>query len=413
MTTRSLNKLDPKKVGTLPDGSHSDGGNLYLNVRDDGRLRSWLFRYTVAGRTRELGLGALKAISLKDARVKRDELRRLIDEGRDPLAERAKNRAEQAAKKTFREIAQAVLDRKTGGWKGGKGSTSIGAWTRSLMVVAKPLHLIPVDEITTADVKRVVAPKWDGKQHVEARLLLNRIGEVLDYATAHGLRTGDNPASWSIFKHIAPDVPKVKKHHPALEWRDAPAFIERLRSIDTVASLALEFLILTGTRLNETCKAEWSEIGRNRALWTIGESRMKKGQEHAVPLSGRAMAIVTALYEHRGPSRYVFPGRNRGQPITDGAVKELCRKLTDGAACPHGFRATFRSWCSDYGVPFEVAENALAHSKQGVVASYDRSTMIERRRPVMQAWADYLYGKVTEPTSAEDNVVQMPMREVA
>jgi integrase len=390
MTTRSLNKLTPKGVETAPDGNHSDGGNLHLCVRDNGRLRSWIFRYTVNGRTREMGLGALAAVPLKKAREERDRLRRLIDEGHDPLAESRANRDRQANKKSFVEVAEAVIALRTAKWKGGTSSTSLAAWRRTLLIEAEPLHNLPVDEITTTDVKRVVATKWAKGHCVEAKLALNRLATTFAAAKANGWRTGDNPASWEIFVHLSPSRPQKDRHHPALAWKDAPAFMERLRTKASMAALALEFLILTGVRLNEAVQAQWDEIDFTRTIWTVPPARMKRGQEHLVPLSTRAAAILNGLYEHRGRSRFIFSGARAGRPISDAAVKDMCRRLTDGEASPHGFRATLRSWCSDHGVEFQVAENILAHSKQGVVAAYDRSTMVERRRPVMQAWANFL-----------------------
>jgi integrase len=409
MTIRSLNKLDPSKIDTLPDGSWSDGASLYLVVRNGGRLKSWIFRYSIGGRTREMGLGALCAVPLADARAKRDQLRKLIDEGRDPLDERRKmiaqreaqakaERAAQAAKQPFKEVAEAVLQRKRDGWKHGKEGTSYAAWERSLMVDAKALHALPISEITVDDVEKAVKPKWDAKHHVEGRLMLNRLEAVFGYAASRGMRTAANPAMWSTFKHIAPAKPKGAKHHPSLAWQDAPAFMTELLKITTVSALALEFLILTGVRLNEACKAEWSEIDFERALWTIPEARMKRGIEHVVPLSDRAMAILRALREHSGQGRYVFPGRKR-KPISDAALKVVCRRLSGRKASPHGWRATCRSFMADHAMPFDLAESMLAHSRGSVVDAYMRASMAELRRPWMQRWADHLDGK--EPVSAE------------
>jgi integrase len=391
-----LNRLGRGEIETLPNGSHSDGGGLYLEVSNEGRGRSWVFRFTspATGKVREMGLGRAGALGvpLKDARLKRDDLRRLLDQGHDPLEDRRRNREERAAKRTFHEVARAVIERKRPGWKGGEQSSSLGAWTRTLMDLAKPLHQRPVDEIAVADIKRVVAPKWDAGFHDEARLALGRIAEVFDYATAHGLRLGDNPAAWSVFKHIAPAAPKEARHHPALPWREAPVFVARLRGVTSMAALALEFLILTGVRLGEACGAEWDEMDLERSIWTIPAARMKRNEEHPVPLSDRAMAILKALDEHRGRSRFVFPGGRPGKPISDHAVKALCRRLSGGDSSVHGWRACFRSWMADHAVEFEVAESILAHSKAGLVAAYQRSPMTERKRPVYAAWASWLDG---------------------
>jgi integrase len=393
MAIRSLNNLRPGEVMSLGEGSHSDGGGLYLGVRDGGRLRSWIFRYTVAGRVREMGLGAAAAVPLKVARAKRDELRAVIDSGLDPLAERRRRQAEQAAKRTFAEVVALTLAKKTNGWKGGERSTSYGAWVRTLEIEAKPLHPRPVDEIGVDEVKRIVAAKWGKGFHDEARMGLARIATVFDYAKAHGWRSTDNPAAWSVFKHIAPDQPKAANHHPSLDWRDAPDAFARLRESAGIGCLALEFTILTGARIGEVLGAKWREIDLERAIWIILAARMKRNLQHEVPLSARAMAILRAQHEHRGRSRLVFPGLRPGAPLARTAMLRLSHRISDGRASLHGWRSTLRSWCADRGVEFEVSEAILAHSSAAVVAAYQRSQLIERRRPVMSAWAAFLMGE--------------------
>jgi len=399
MTIRSLNKLRPGDVATLADGSHSDGGGLYLYVHDGGRLRSWVFRYTVAGRVREMGLGAVAAVPLKAARQKRDDLRGLIDQGLDPLAERRRRRAEQEAKRTFAEVARLTLAKKAGGWKGAERSTSYAAWVRTIDVEAKALHRLAVDEIGVAEVKRVVAAKWDQGFHDEARMALSRLATVFDYAKAHGWRSADNPAAWSIFKHIAPDRPKAARHHPSIDWRDAPDAFARLRQSASMSALALEFAILTGARISEALKAEWREVDHDRAVWTIPPERMKRTLPHAVPLAARAAAILTALHEHRGRGKLVFLGARPGSSLSRATLLDLSYRVSGGKASCHGWRSTLRSWMADAGVEFELAEAALAHSKGGVVEAYQRSNLIERRRPVMERWARFLSGE--EPATAE------------
>jgi integrase len=402
MTIRSLNNLRPGDAETLGDGSHSDGGGLYLGVRDGGRLRSWIFRFTspVTGKVREMGFGKAGrgGVDLKAARARRDELRALLDQGLDPLSERKKRAVEQAAKKTFAEVEKLALAKKLGGWKGGERSTSYAAWVRTIKE-AKALHQRPVDEIGLEEVKRVVAAKWDRGFHHEARMALARIATVFDYARAHGWRSADNPAAWTIFKHIAPDRPKAAKHHPSVDWRAAPAIMARLRESASMTALALEFTILTGARISEALKAEWREVDLERAIWTIPPGHMKRELPHAVPLSDRASAILAALHARRGGSHLVFPGKRPGASLSRATALELSHRVSDGKACCHGWRSTLRSWMADHSVPFEVAEAALAHSSAAVVASYQRSALTELRRPIMEKWASYLSGQ--EPAAAE------------
>jgi integrase len=408
MAIRMLNRLDPRRVDAVPEGTHGDGAGLFLSVRDGGRLRSWMFRYSIAGRIREMGLGKAGrgGVDLKAARVKRDELRALIDQGLDPLAERKTRQAEQSAKKTFGEVAAIAIENRRRGWK---GTSSLDAWTRT-MDDAKALDDRPVDEITVDEIKRVIAPLWEAGLSTQgrprkggltaARLSLARIAIVFDVARAHGWRSADNPAAWATFKHILPEGPKGEKHHSSIDWRDAPAFMARLRESASMSALALEFAILTGVRLGEAIEATWDEI--NFGLWTIPGERMKRATAHVVPLSGRALAIVNALQRHAQPgSKIIFRGGldGRGGPILRQTVYDQAMRVSGGKASVHGWRATLRSWMADHSVSFETAEAVLAHSKGGTVAAYQRSQLIELRRPVMERWAQYLSGE--EPGTAE------------
>jgi integrase len=390
-----LNKLTSRQVETLGDGVHSDGGNLLLYVHSNGAGRSWVFRFTspATGKPREMGLGRAGngAVSLAAAREERDRLRALLRDGLDPLDQRRRNREAQAGKRTFAEVAAMTLAKKLGGWKGGAEGTSAAQWRRTFDVEAKTLAAMAVDEIAVADIKRAVAPIWDRGNHAAARMALSRIETVFGYAIAHGWAS-NNPASWTgVFKHIAPDAPDVRPH-PMIPWEEAPAIVAKLRRSASMGALLLEFIILTAVRLSEARLAEFAEIDFDKAVWTVPKERMKRGIEHAVPLSGRALAIVSELRALRPRGRTIFPSHD-GSPMCKAAVWATACRATDDRASVHGFRATFRSWCSDHAVPFEVAEACLAHAKTSVVAAYDRSSLLERRRPVMSAWADFLDGK--------------------
>jgi integrase len=407
-TIRGLNKLSTRAVDDAADGSWSDGGGLYLSVGGDGKRRSWVFRFTspVTGKVREMGLGRAGAggVPLKAARAERDRLIAVVRSGLDPLAERERRKAEQAAKHSFGEVAAMTIAKQQSEWKDNERNTSRQAWTRSLTVNAAKLANRPVDEITVDEVKQVVAPMAN-EHPVAARLTLARIAMVFDYAIAHGW-AASNPASWSIFRHILPSRPPgAKKHHRALDWREAPAIIAGLRQRQGMAVLAFEFMALTGVRVSEARLAEFSEFDFQRAIWEVPPKRMKRSLPHAVPLSDRALAIVTALHERaRSGSKFVFPGYAPRRPLSRSMVTKACAEATGGRASPHGWRSTFRSWMADHGVEFEVAESILAHSAGGVVESYQRSQMIERKRPWMQKWADFLVGK----GSGADNVVDLP-----
>jgi integrase len=394
MAIRALNQLTTRRVDTAGDGSYLDGGGLYLYVSNEGKGRSWVFRYTspITRRVREMGLGRAGqgGVSLAAAREERDRLRAMICDGLDPLDQRKRRIAEQAGKRSFIEVARLTLERKVTGFKGGKDGSSYAQWCRTLNRDTKALHALAIDAIAVADIKRVVSPMWDDGRFETARATLGRLETIFAFACAHGWRS-DNPAQWSTFRFIAPDAPDVKSH-AMIAWADAPAVVAKLRRSASMGALALEFIILTAARLSEAREAEFSEIDFDKAVWTIPPERMKRGLEHAVPLSTRAIAIVAELRRLRPQAGIIFPAAHGGTMTKQGIWATCCR-MTGDKSSVHGFRACFRSWAADHGMPFDLAEASLAHSRGAVVEAYMRTGMIERRRPWMQAWADYLSGE--------------------
>jgi integrase len=166
-----------------------------------------------------------------------------------------------------------------------------------------------------------------------------------------------------------------------------------------MSGLALKFAILTGARIGEALKAEWGEIDLERAIWSLPPERMKRALPHAVALSSRAVANLTALNERRGKGKLIFPGARPGGTLPRTTLLDLSNRVSDGKASWHGWRATLRSWMADEGVEFAVAEAAFAHSSAAVVAAYQRSQLLERRRPIIERWAQFLSGE--EPATAE------------
>jgi integrase len=390
------NKLAPRSIASLKDGFHSDGGNLFLLVGQGGKRRSWVMRFTLRGKTYSMGLGGADRVTLAEARDKRDELIKLVEQGVNPLAERRRLEAERAAQKSFAEVAEMVLDVKRAS---GKANSTLASWTRSLKVECASLAERRLDEIGVAEIKRCVGPlfapskQYPEGRYVTARACLQRIEAVLGYATTMGWRTGENPARWKGgFERISPERPGGDRHHPSVDWREAPALVAKLRQSPGMAALALEFVILTGVRLSEGSEARWSEIDFDEAVWTIPGERMKRRKPHAVPLSDRAVALLTALREQGLSRTFVFPG-DRGRVITRTGVWAQAKRTCGDSASVHGFRATLRSWMADHEVPFEVAESVLAHAGGALKQAYQRSDLCERRRPWMQRWADFLDGK--------------------
>ena len=259
-----------------------------------------------------------------------------------------------------------------------------------------------VNEIVLDDVKRAVMPLVDEGLVASARQTQSRIQIVLNFAVEHGWRAEDRRSAWSP---IAKRPKGERPHHPMLPWKEAPAFVAALRASDSLSARVLEFLILTATRLSEAREARWSEIDLAAKTWTIPGSRIKSRQPRPVPLSDRALEIIGECKAHR-VNELVFFGHRDRRPVSRMAVWAQCQRTSGGKASPHGFRATFRSWCADTGVEFEVAESALAHVAGGVVEAYQRSQLLERRRPVMANWAAFLSG---ESESAEI----VPLRRVS
>src|SRR5581483_5821748 len=280
-------------------GMHHDGGGLYL--RSDGKRQcSWLFRYTLNGRQRFMGIGPYPVVTLADAREKADALRRLIKvEGKDPLAERnavrATARLEAAKAITFKQCADKCIAAQSAGWRNEKHAAQ---WRATLATYAYPvIGDLPVQAVDVGLVLNILEPIWTAKPETATRLR-GRIESVLDYAKARGWRDGENPARWRghLDKLLAPRA-KVRtvEHHTALAFAELPAFMTTLREQEGIAAAALEFLILTAARTGEVIGARWSELDMVESAWTVPAARMKAHREHRVPLSPRALAILKAM----------------------------------------------------------------------------------------------------------------------
>ena len=372
----------------------SDGSGLYLVVRrpGDGKKKgskAWSYVWIRQGRRRELGLGGYPALSLQNARFKAESIRTQIAQGLDPKAERDKQ-----SPKTFGEVADLVLAELSKTWKHPKHGAQ---WTRALTKLAKPIRNIRVAEIATADVLKVVKPVFD-KTPETGRRLRSRIERVLDYATAHGMRSGDNPARLNAHFKILLGSSKqaAPKHYAAMPYDDVPAFFDKLQAKPSMAAKALAFTILTCARTNETLGARWDEIDLKLGVWIIPSARMKAGLEHTVPLTDAVLDLLTPLSEARF-SEFVFPGQSPRNPLSNMTMAMTMRRMGVGrdVATVHGFRSSFRDWAGDCThAPREVAEGALAHAVGNAVEkAYRRGSALEKRRRLMIQWSDFCGGK--------------------
>jgi len=391
---RVSERLTVREVETKRNpGYYVDGGGLYLQVGAAGG-KSWVFRFTLNGRTREMGLGPLNARGLAEARREAAKCRALLLEKIDPLE--ARNAADAdgallaARSKTFKDCAEAYIKAHRNGWKNAKHAAQ---WTNTLQTYAYPkLGALPVSKVDTGLVLQVLEPIWNAKPETATRLR-GRIESVLDWARVRGLRDGNNPAQWrGHLDKLLPKRSKVAKvnHHPALPYLDSAGFMKSLRQQDGVAAKALELIILTATRTGEAIGAKWDEFDLAKGIWTIPAERMKAKREHKIPLSNAAIAVLKDMKRVVG-NAHAFPGARTGKPISNMACLKLLERMKREDLTVHGFRSTFRDWAAERtSFPREVAEAALAHTiGDKVEAAYRRGDLFDKRRRLMEAWAEF------------------------
>lgn len=374
-------------------GLFADGNGLYLQVTETG-ARTWIFRYQIAGRRRDMGLGSAIAMTLAEARQKAVDAKKLVMMGADPLEARkaqAAGLALEAAKAvTFQDCAESYIESMRPGWKNEKHAAQ---WGATLATYAYPvMGDLPISGIDTGLVLKVLEPIWTSKTETASRVR-GRIEAILDYAKVRGYRSGENPARWKgHLDHILPatgDVAKVE-HHASLPYSDMSAFWPRLQIQDGLGARALELAILTACRSGEVLGATWSEIDLEARTWIIAADRMKAEAEHRVPLSEPALALLRKLAAVR-QGDFVFPGQRSDRPLSNMSMMMVLRRMKVPVT-PHGFRSTFRTWVAERtGYQHEVAEAALAHTLgDKVVQAYQRGDLFDKRRRLMADWAQFV-----------------------
>ena len=388
-----IHKLLPRKITTAGPGKYEDGGGLRLVVAGSG-AKKWVLRFTIDGKRREMGLGSFPDVGLAEARDQAAAYRKQAKAGVDPIEAR-QNGIETTP--TFTTCAARYIQTHRRAWKNAKHARQ---WVRTLKTYARPvMGSKRVDIIVTEDVLKILTPIWTTKTET-AKRVQGRVENILDYAAAHKYCDPLNPARWrGHLDKLLPKPARVKKvtHHPAMPHTAVPAFMAELSDDDTVSALALRFLILTATRTSEVLQAQWQEIDREAAVWTIPADRMKTRREHRVPLSDAAMTVLEELPRLEG-NPYLFPGARHGHPLSNMALLLLMRGMGYGASderghyVPHGFRSSFRDWSGEVSsFPRDVAEMALAHVIENKVeAAYRRGDLFAKRRKMMQEWADYV-----------------------
>ena len=385
-------------------GLLSDGKGLCLRIGDGG-AKSWVLRYMLYSRAREMGLGSYHDISLAEARDRARNFRRMVKEGIDPIdnrrAGRAAQRAERAKVMTFRECAESFIAAHQAAWRNAKHAAQ---WPSTLDAYVHPYFgTLPVHAVDTSLVMGALEPIWLAKPETAGRVR-GRIESILDWATARGYRAGENPARWrGHLENLLPSKSKIRRveHHAALPYAELGAFMAQLRQQAGVAARALEFTILTASRTGEAIGASWDEISMAERLWIVPPRRMKASQEHRVPLSPHTIAILEEMRTVR-VADFVFPGGRPSQPISNMAMTMTLRRMGRGALTVHGFRSSFRDWAAERtNFPPEVAEMALAHAvSERVEAAYRRGDLFEKRRQLMVAWAGFCSALATRQRKA-------------
>jgi integrase len=403
---RTINRLNARTAATITKpGRHADGGGLYLSISANGGRR-WVFLYRWrepgtkgAGAPTEIGLGSARDVSLACARELATEKRAQLAQGINP-----KHEKKPAEARTFDAVARELIASMEPSWRNPKHRAQ---WYMTLLAETPPdergetkptehdycksIRHTPVGQLRTDDVLKVLKPLWQTRPETASRLR-GRIERVLDAAKARDLRSGENPARWRghLDQLLARRHRLTRGHHAAMPYTALPGFLVRLCEQASISARALEYAILTAARSGEVLGARWDEIDLDGAVWTVPPERMKGGKEHRVPLSPRALEIVNAMHELRdGP--FVFPGQKRGKPLSTMALEMVLRRMKVDDATVHGFRSSFRDWAAERThFPNEVCEAALAHVIENKAeAAYRRGDLFNKRRKLMEAWAEY------------------------
>jgi integrase len=368
---------------------------LLLQVTDTG-ARSWVLRYELRGREHWMGLGSASEFSLKQARERALEARRLLADRIDPLAGKKAaeeaQRLQEARRISFAEAAQQYFDQHEKRWR------NVGhreEFLRSLRDYAFPvLGKTDVTSIDTPDVLRALEGIWKTRP-VTADRTRARIEQVIDWCIVRGHRPpGTNPARWK--GHLDQVLPPPRQlapivHHKAMHYRDVPAFMAALRAQDTVAARALELLVLCAVRSAEVLGAQWSEIDFTDKVWTTPAQRTKTRRPHRVPLAPAAIELLRKL-PRQGGEGLVFVARQSRKALNKMELPRVMDRLGQkGVTTVHGFRSSFRDWAGEStSFAHDICEAALAHSRgDATVQAYARGDLFTKRRALMQEWARY------------------------
>ena len=383
---RALNRLSAKAVAALGPGKYADGGGLWVHKREDGGGQ-WVLRVTIHGRRREMGLGSVSDVSLKEAREAAEKWRATVRENKDPIKERERREAAH----NMHLLNDVALDAFESRKAELKGDGLAGRWFSPLQLHILPkLGKVPVAAIDQNDIREALAPIWHTKAET-ARKAMNRLGICLKHGAALGLDVDLQAVDKAMAllgkqRHKAQNV-------PALDWREVPAFYESL-SDGSVTHLALRLLILTGVRSGPLRFMTEGQIDGD--VWTIPADAMKGRKDatsdYRVPLSTEALAVLDQA-KRLARDGFMFPSIRTGV-ISDATMSRLMERRQMEAR-PHGFRSSLRDWIAETtDTPHEIAETCLGHTVGGSVErAYRRTDYLEQRRVLMERWAKHVTGQ--------------------
>ena len=391
LKANEINKIKQK-------GIYSDGDGLRLRV-DENNNKNWVFRYTMFGKSKDMGLGKFPIVTLNDARQKLVNAKKIIYEGKDPIKLKKEKQIELKRKSiTFKKIRDEFIETFQVEWSNSKHKNQ---WINTLKTYADPIigDLAP-SEIKTHHVLSILKPIWSSK-HETASRVRQRLERIFSYCIASDFMDRPNPAS--LKDNLEFLLPKVSKslsvqHLRSLDYQGLPFLIPKLINPHTTPSLALALLITTACRTNEVIGSTWNEINLKDKVWVIPAHRMKMRQEHTVPLNDLALRVLN-LIEKNNASPFIFLNTKKTTHICNNTMRYfLMKNLPDyfKDTVPHGFRSSFRNWAEEnHNYSRRAVELCLAHAnKNKVEKAYLRSNLLSKRIEIMNKWNKFLTSKL-------------------
>ena len=391
LKANEINKIKQK-------GIYSDGDGLRLRV-DKNNNKNWVFRYSMFGKSKDMGLGKFPIVTLNDARQKLVNAKKIIYEGKDPIKLKKEKQIELKRKSiTFKKIRDEFIETFQVEWSNSKHKNQ---WINTLKTYADPIigDLAP-SEIKTHHVLSILKPIWSSK-HETASRVRQRLERIFSYCIASDFMDRPNPAS--LKDNLEFLLPKVSKslsvqHLRSLDYQGLPFLIPKLINPHTTPSLALALLITTACRTNEVIGSTWNEINLKDKVWVIPAHRMKMRQEHTVPLNDLALRVLN-LIEKNNASPFIFLNAKKTTHICNNTMRYfLMKNLPDyfKDTVPHGFRSSFRNWAEEnHNYSRRAVELCLAHAnKNKVEKAYLRSNLLSKRTEIMNEWNKFLTSKL-------------------